>query len=199
MEIDELKAMWLQYDNKLDNLEKLNKRLIFETLSKKPQQKINWRKYQSLYGLIAVPVILIVALHPNFTLANLDWKFILGCILTLSVIVYVSVINFKSYMILKGIRVNSDSLVESIKKVVEFKQLFNRRWRDAIFFYPIIYIGCLLIGWNSFRFDTKTILSLVFLFIVTYLININVPKAYRSRVERLEKELQELKDYTNGF
>jgi len=199
MEIDELKAMWLQYDSKLNNLEKLNKRLIFETLSKKPQQKINWRKFQSIFGLISVPVILIIALHPNFTQANLDWKFFIGCALTLSVIVFLSIVNVKSYLILKGINLNTDSLLESTKKVVEFKQIFNKRWKHAIFIYPIIYIGVLLIAWNSFKFDTKTILSLILLFVVTYIINIIMPKAYQSRVERLEKEVQELKDYTEGF
>jgi len=199
MEIDELKAMWLNYDSKLNNLEKLNKRLIIEVLSKKPQRKINWRKFQSIYGLIAVPVILIVALHPNFTQANLDLKFFVGCILTISVIVFLSIVNVKSYLILKGINLNTDSLIESTKKIVAFKQIFNKRWKHAIFTYPIIFAGVLLIAWNSFRFDTKTILSLVILFVVTYIINITMPKAYQIRIERLEKEVQELKDYTEGF
>jgi len=38
MEIEQLKTIWQQYDLKLNNLEKLNKKLIMETLSKKASE-----------------------------------------------------------------------------------------------------------------------------------------------------------------
>ena len=50
MEYEELKLMWEKYDNKLDYLEKLNKKLIRETLFKRPRRKLNWHRFQSIFG-----------------------------------------------------------------------------------------------------------------------------------------------------
>jgi hypothetical protein len=102
MEYDELKSMWEQYNSKLDNLEKLNKKIILENLSGKPKRKINWYKFQSLYGLLAVPIILAVALYPTYTTAKFDWKFISGALMILAVVIYVSYYNYKSICRLKG-------------------------------------------------------------------------------------------------
>ena len=97
MEIEELKAIWQQYDSKLDNLERLNKKLIMETLSKKPQKKLNWMKYRSAYSMFIVPFALAVSLSPNFRVDNVDLKFLIGCMLTLASVVYLTWINLKNY------------------------------------------------------------------------------------------------------
>lgn len=195
MEYEELEQLWKKYDSKLDNLEKMNKKLIKETLLKKPTRKINWHKFNSLYGLIMMPIILIVALHPNFTRENLNWKLITGGILILSVVIYLGYINLKSYLILKKIELSKDSVVDSANRVIEFKKMFNTTWKHAFFYYPLIYLGVLLIAWNSFTFTSKSITFLVGLFIITYLINIFVPKTYTNRITRLEKDIMNLKEY----
>lgn len=195
MEYEELEQLWKKYDSKLDNLEKMNKKLIKETLLKKPTRKINWHKFNSLYGLIMMPIILIAALHPNFTRENLNWKLITGGILILSVVIYLGYINLKSYLILKKIELSKDSVVDSANRVIEFKKMFNTTWKHAFFYYPLIYLGVLLIAWNSFTFTSKSITFLVGLFIITYLINIFVPKTYTNRITRLEKDIMNLKEY----
>ncbi|MCE5224935.1 MAG: hypothetical protein LLG05_03655 [Porphyromonadaceae bacterium] len=95
MEIEELKLMWKQYDERLDKLEMLNKKVIQETLLKKSYKKINWQKFKSSYSLIATPIILLIALHPNFKMENINWIFITGCIMVISVLIYVSFISLK--------------------------------------------------------------------------------------------------------
>ena len=121
MEIEELKTIWQKYDSKLDNLEKLNKKLIMDTLSKKPQKKLNWMKYRSFFSLFLVPVILILLLHDNFRIENIDAKFIIGCLLILIFIVVVSYLKFKCFTALKGVDLSTDSIIESVRKVTEFK------------------------------------------------------------------------------
>jgi hypothetical protein len=197
MEYEEIKTMWEKYDNKLNNLEKINKKLIRETLLKKPRRKLNWHKFQNIYGLIALPVIIIVALHPDFKRESLDLKFLIGCILTIGVIIYVSILNFKSYSILKRIDLDSDTVLESASKVADFKKSYNFRWKHAIVYYPLIYAGGLLITWKGFNSDTITIVFLIALFVITYIMNIIGPKLYRDRIQRLEKEIINLKEYTD--
>ena len=168
MEYEELEKLWNKYDSKLDNLEKMNKKLIRDSLLKKPTRKLNWHKFNSIYGLIALPIILFVALYPNFTKENLDLKLIIGCILCLLVIAYISILNIKSFRILNTIRLEKDSILVSANKIVEFKKLINSRVKHAFVYYPIITLGVLLIAWDSFFFDTKTIVFLVVIFLITY-------------------------------
>jgi hypothetical protein len=195
MELEELKSIWAKYDSKLDNLEKMNKKLIRETLLKRPRRKLNWYKFQSLYGLIAVPIILIVAMLSNFKEENLNLLFLCGCVLTFGVIIYLSYLQLKGYFILKKIDFETDPIMVSAAKIAEFKTLFNTRWKHAVYYYPIIFLGTIFLAWNRFRFDSKTIIFIVLLFIITYAINIKGPKLYRDRVQRLENDLKDLKEY----
>lgn len=196
MEYDELKSMWEQYNSKLDNLEKLNKKIILENLSRKPNRKISWHRFQSIYGLIAVPVILAVALYPTYTTAKFDWKFILGALMILSVVIYVSYYNYKSFRTIKSVNIGTDPILESVKKIIAFKEIFKLRWKSAFFYYPVIFAGAILIGWNRFEFNKGTIIYLVVLFLLTYMMNIFGPKSYTKRLTRLEKDVLELKEYT---
>ena len=102
MEIEELKTIWKKYDSKLDNLEKLNKRLILDNLSKKPQKKLNGMKYRSFLSIFLIPVVLILGLHDIFRVENIDLKFIIGCVLTLTFASVMCYMNFKGFMELKG-------------------------------------------------------------------------------------------------
>ena len=196
MEYEEIEKLWKKYNNRLENLEKMNRKLLKETLLKKPRRKLNWHKFNSLYGLIMVPIILVVALHPNFKKGSFDWKMICGIILTLSVVIYISLLNLKSYLLLKKIDLSTDSILDSAGRIIRFKKLFNSRWKSAFFYYPVLCMGVVLIAWKSFNFDIKTILSLIFLFLVTYSINIFGPKSYLKRISKLEKDIMDLREYS---
>lgn len=195
MEYDELKSMWDKYDDKLNNLERLNKKLIRETLLMKPRRKLNWQKFHIIYGLILLPVILILVLHPYFKITNLDIKFLLGCILTIGGGVYYTFINLRKYVILNRIDLDSDTVLKSASKIADFKISFNSSWKHTIAYYPMLYFGLILIAWKGFNFDAKTITYLIILFIITYAINIKGPKIYGGRLNRLEKDIIDLKEY----
>jgi hypothetical protein len=195
MDYEELKSMWEKYDSKLDNLEKMNKKIILETLLTKPRKKLKWFRFRNIYNLIAVPVILMIVVSPNLKPENFDIKFLIGSLFVLGVIIYITYLQFKSYLVLKQINFDTDSVMESAAKINKFKSLYNSRWKHAVIYYPIIYSGFILIGWNSFYFSTGNIAFLVALFIITYAINIRVPKLYRDRIQRLEKDIVNLKEY----
>jgi len=195
MEYDELKSMWDKYDDKLNNLERLNKKLIRETLLMKPRRKLNWQKYRSMYGLIIGPVILIIVLHPLFKVSNLDFNFFLGCILTIGGMVYVTLLNLKIYLILNRIDLDSDTVLESASKVADYKIFYNSKGKHAIVYYPILSAGIILIAWKGFNFDARTIAFIIIYFIITYAINIKSPKIYGGRLNRLEKDIIDLKEY----
>jgi len=197
MEIEELKTIWQQYDSKLDNLEKLNKKLILETLSKKPQKKLNWMKYQSLFNLIVSPVLIILSLHNNFRIENIDSKFIIGCILTLPIIVYLCYVEFKSFMTLKDVDVSNDSIIESARKVSAFKSIVANRLKFTLLTFPILCFGLTLIIWKSFISNSHTIIYMLSLIVVIVVLTIKQFKSRKEKIDQLHKEILDLNEYAN--
>jgi len=196
MEYKELEVLWKQYDEKLNNLEKINSKLLKETLLKKPQKKLNRLKFTNLYGVISIPIIILIAQHPNFRTENIDWKFILGCVLTFVVILYLCIEQFRCYLILRKIDLSIDSAIQSLNKVVKLKTIANNFQKSVFFYYPIICLGITLISWNNFVFSTNTIIFLSVLFIVTYCLNIWGTTMHKGRINNFEKDIAELKEYT---
>jgi len=194
MEIEELKTIWQQYDNRLDHLEKLNKKLILETLSKKPQKKLNWIKYRSFFSIFMLPVVLTLGLHDLFRIENIDLKFIIGSLLILVFVVIISYLNLKGYMVLKGVDLSNNSIIESARKVTEFKRLFVRKRKFNLMAFPLSFAGILLISWKSFHFDSNTIIFLIGVFVFSLALGYNQLKMYKARIERLEKEIQDLNE-----
>jgi len=195
MEIEELKTIWQQYDNRLDHLEKLNKKLIMETLSKKPQKKLNWMKYRSAYSMFIVPFALAMSLSPNFRVNNVDLKFLIGCVLTLASVVYLTWINFKNYNVLNNMNLGNDSIVDSVRKISDFRRLVIRTKKCILFINPILLAGIIFIGWNTITFNTKTILFYVGLFLLILIVTIIQFKRYKEKIDRIEKELLDINEY----
>jgi hypothetical protein len=197
MDLEELKSLWQQYDHKLNSLEKLNKKLVMESLSKKPQSKLDWMRNKTLLGVILTPILLIVVFYPYLKIENIDWKFILGWILTLTTVIYVAYSSFKSFMILKEINVGGDPIVESVKKVNAYKAIIIRRQKFVWITYPALFAGVLLIAWRGFRFDPKTIFFMVGLFVMVLALGIKQLWIHHKKIDDLEKEITDLKDYTD--
>ena len=196
MEYNELEILWKRYDEKLDNLEKLNKKLLKNTLLQKPQKKLNWLEFESLYGVIAMPIILLIAQHSNFKVENINWIFILGCIITFLGVLYLCIMILRSYLILKKIDLSNDSVMKSLNEIIKLKEISNTLQKSVFIHYPVIYAGLMMIGWNSFVFNTKAIVGLSLIFIITYILNIWGKGKYKERISKLEKDIIELKEYT---
>jgi len=195
MEIEELKKIWSQYDHKLNNLEKLNKKLVMETLIKKPQSKLNRLKFRSIYGIIVGPIVLLIALHPLFKIENIDLKFIVGCILSLAVLVYSCYINLMGFRALKGINLGEDPVIESAHKVTEYKSIMNSSKKYYLIVCFALFAGILLIAWKGLTFNTKTILYMVVIFAFTLAWGIKKMKIQQQKLVVLEKEILDLKEY----
>lgn len=195
MEIEELKTIWQQYDNRLDHLEKLNKKLIMETLSKKPQKKLNWMKYRSAYSMFIVPFALAMSLSPNFRVDNVDLKFLIGCVLTFASVVYLTWINLKNYNALNNINLGSDSIVDSVRKISDFRRLVIRTKECILFVNPILLAGIMFIGWNTITFNAKTILFYAGLFLLILIVTIIQFKRYKEKIDKIEKEILDINEY----
>ncbi len=194
MEIEELKSIWQQYDNRLDHLEKLNKKLILETLSKKPQKKLNWIKYRSFFSIFMLPVVLTLGLHDLFRIENIDLKFIIGFLLTLVFVVVLSYLNIKGFMLLQGVDLSNNSILESARKVTEFKRLFVRKRKFNLMAFPVFFVGVLLISWQALDFHSNILFILIIVGVFSMFMGYKDLKLYKGKIERLEKEIHDLNE-----
>jgi len=195
MEYEELKAMWEKYDSKLDNLEKLNKKLLIETLQKKPRHKLFLLKYKSIFSIIVYPIVLTILLYPHFRSENIDWVFFTGCIFTISVLFYSIYINLKTFIAFNDLDLGKDSAIETAKKSNKIKSVFNTRYRNALISLPLLYSGIVLIEWNGIAFNTLTITFIVALFILLFLYNLKGSGVHKKMIDKFEKDILELKEY----
>lgn len=195
MEYEELQTLWKTYDQKLDRLEKLNKKLIIETCSKKSQKRINWLQYRNYYGLIMLPVILIVALHPQFKASNVDTKFIIGVILLLGLIVHSTWHFITGINQLRKVNLINDNVIESITKINNYKRIVIRDFKSLFITMPVALAGVLLIGWKGFHFDQNLILFIIGLILFTLLWGKRQLKGLTKRIDKLLTDIQELEEY----
>ena len=166
-----------------------------ETLSKKPRKKLNWMKYRSAYSMFIVPFALAVSLSPNFRVDNVDLKFLIGCVLTLASVVYLTWINLKNYNALNNMNLGDDSIVDSVRKISDFRKLVIRTKKYILFINPILLAGIIFIGWNTITFNTKTILFYAGLFLLILIVTIIQFKRYKEKIDRIEKELLDINEY----
>lgn len=195
MEYEELQNLWKTYDQKLDRLEKLNKKLILETYSKKSQRRINWFQYRNFYSLIMMPVVIIVALHPQFKDSNVDTEFIIGAVLLLGLIVHSTWHFITGIKQLKKVNLINDNVIESATKINDYKRIVIRGYKSLFITMPVACAGVLLIGWKGFHFDQNLILLIIGITLFAFIFGKQQLKERTKRIDKLLIDIQELKEY----
>ena len=74
MEYEELKSLWEKYDKRLDHLEKMNEKILFESLSRKPKRMISFLKYKCIYTIMVYPFSLLLIIYANFNIENIGLR-----------------------------------------------------------------------------------------------------------------------------
>ncbi len=195
MEYEELKNIWEQYDQKLNNLEKLNKKMITEILTKKPQRKLNRLLFQNIYGMLIAPIVLSVVLHPYFQQENFDVKFIIGCGFLATAISTIIYIYYKGYISLRKINLQNDSVMESVQKVNDFKNTLYGKMKFIHIMSLFLFVGIILIIWNGLHFDTKTILGITGIVLFNVFWTNKKSKIHSNKIEQMKEDILELEDY----
>jgi len=195
MEYEELQALWKTYDQKLDKLEKLNKTLVAETLARKPQKKIQQWMLKNIYGMLVGPIVLSIVLYPYFRIENVNIRFIIGCVLTLAVMINLIYIYYKGYTSLQKIDLLNDPVIQSVKKVNALKTILFGNIKYHYLLSLTLLVGILLIIWDDFHFSAKTISFLVayvalMIFWMRKKVSIHV-----SKLEKLKSDISQLEEY----
>jgi len=193
MELEELNTLWQKIDRKLDNLGKINKKMIFESVTKDRQKKLNRERYQYLFGLIIGPLGVTFFSFPWS--GYFDWKILLGILFEGIYVTYSIFMSIRIIRALRSIDLNNDSILESVKKISYFKRISNAGLKFSYILSPLALSGALLVSWDHFVFDYKTIaFLLVVSFVSSFLLYINY-RIKQRRYDNLESEILELNEY----
>ncbi len=192
MEYEELVSLWGKFDNKLNRLEELNTTIIKERLIKKPKRKLNFFKYKTIQSMLIFPLAILLLISPNILAMNYDWKFFLGGVFVLSILVYVVFINIKTYRAFSSLNIGIDSVIESAQKSNKIKQIFKARYKYARFNMPIIFAGVLLIKWNAINFDLSMIIFISTLFTILFVYNIFGPNIHKNMIKKWTMDIDEI-------
>jgi len=111
------------------------------------------------------------------------------------VLIYLSYTNFKRFRALESINLGEDPVIESVHKVNEYKSIMNSSKKYYLIICLALFAGVLLIVWKGFTFNIKTILYMVALFSFTLVWGIKKFKIQHQKIEILEKEILDLKEY----
>jgi hypothetical protein len=97
---------------------------------------------------------------------------------------------------LKKIDLNTDSVIQSLHKVVKLKTIANNFQKHVFLYYPMVFLGCILMARRDIIPSTYSIIFFSVFFGITYCLNIWGVRKYKGRINRLEKDIIELKEYT---
>jgi len=196
MEYKELEILWKQYDERLDKLEEINRKLLNETLLQKPQKKLRRLELNIVLSLIA-PLFVFIFFRHNFKIENIEWNCILGWTLLLICILFLFIRNLIFYVIFKKINLSSDTVIQSLGKITKLKMASNNFQKHFFLCFPIIFLGLILIAWNNIDFNVSVIVVLCISFIAIYYVAaMNAGSHYNEKIGELEKDIIELKKYT---
>jgi len=196
MEYAELEKLWKTYDSKLNRLERLNKRLIIESLAKKQQKKINWLQFRNYYGLIIVPIALIIALHPQIKKGSIDdIKFVTGVMLLLAAIGYNTWHTISLIKTLKKVDLIKDTVIKSASKLNEYKKVVVSRFKTVYISMPITLAAVILIGWKDLQFGQNFYLLTLGLILFIVIKGNQQLQVFKKRMDKMINDINELKEY----
>ena len=96
---------------------------------------------------------------------------------------------------MKKINIGEDPIIESANKVNDYKGIINIRQKYVWISHHLLFAGVLLIAWNVFSFNNKTILIMAGLYVFPLALGIIQLKNQRGKIEKLAKEILDLKEY----
>jgi hypothetical protein len=195
MELEELKNMWQEYDSKLNNLEKMNRKLLMETLSQKPKRRINYMRFQNTYGIIIAPLVLAVVFYPYIKPENINMPFIAGWIFILAAVIFGIYNNLRRLKAVKVINIENDTVSSSLKKTTDLQAIYHTTQLYTYVCVPVMFAGILMILWKNLTLNTSTILFMIGLLGFTLFYGIKQFKNQINRIEKLKKELNDLDIY----
>lgn len=190
MEIDEIKASWLQHEKMLVDNTRMNNDLLIKLLLKNAEKRIDWLKVKSLLGLILpiIAIIFIVIPRIQFTL---EADFIIGTVLFVSLSVLTYIWAIKLYLRIE--RLNPSGPVTAVSKELKSLEKYKLKIRrQGLMLAPLMIIGVFLSA--GIPFLSSKMIPFYVLMLISFLIGnyVQAKHGLVAQVRKIDREIEEI-------
>lgn len=194
MEIKEIEHMWKQFDQKLSNLEKLNKEIIARMIKKKVTFRVNWMKVQGFLSLFVAPVIAVFVIYP-MAQGN-EWKVLLGKGVVYAILFYGFIASLIYFIKLFKINIQADTVVSTKQKILAVKKYFGQlqNWRMWVNGAMIFAIALIIWDKSLANNPDKVVTFLLLVAAISIWIKYKKKLYFSIPVRKIEQEIKELEE-----
>lgn len=190
MEIDEIKASWLQHEKMLVKNTRMNNDLLIKLLLKNAEKRIDWLKVKSLLGLILpiIAIIFIVIPRIQFTL---EADFIIGTVLFVSLSALTYIWAIKLYLRIE--RLNPSGPVTAVSKELKSLEKYKLKIRrQGLMLAPLMIIGVFLSA--GIPFLSSKMIPFYVLMLISFLIGnyVQAKHGLVAQVRKIDREIEEI-------
>lgn len=193
MELSELQNLWSNNDQKLEENLRLNREILKQLLLRKPERRISWLKFHSLYRVV-LPLIILPVFISEIKFRD-ETSFYIGIFLfgSFSTLTYAWAIMY----FLKAIKIDfSNQIILMRKQIAELEKWRLRTTKIGLLLVPIALIGIYLTAGFKFKVHEITFYSLtpLLLALIVFVSSVYITFKYSisERFRKLNQEIAEL-------
>lgn len=191
MEFSELQNLWFDNDQKLKENLRLNREILKQLLQKKPERRISWIKFHSIFNLI-LPLVILPIVISQIKFRD-EFSFYIGVFLfgSFCILTYVWAIMY----FLKVMRIDFTNQIVLLKKqITELEKSKLKTTKIGYLLVPFALTGIYLIA--DIRIHKITFYSLLplFLTLIVFVSSVYITFKYSifERFRKLNQEITEL-------
>jgi hypothetical protein len=204
MELEKLKSMWQEQNNKLNENLNLNNKILENTFKQQAngvvERLLRW-EYFSLIEFIIFLIFMGVATYKSMN----DWRFLVSGMFIVGFLALCVIISIQNIQMIIKINLFSNSIVETKRTILKYQKIANKGLKIFLYTIPLVILTFILVGVNFVRginlFDYPVFFSVLAasIILVSYIIAIISNKTIFTRkfiqinnsLEELEKFIKE--------
>lgn len=197
MEVNDLKNIWNAFNQNIDRVEKINKQALKQMISRKSEIKLQIMKFQSILGILVIPLILIFVFIPVIINIEKTLFLVIGLVLISLVFIYGFIQALNLYKLLSLIRPAFEPVIKTQERILTLKRFVVQLRKNRNILVPIEMSAIVLIMWDHLNYELPMKLALlVGTSIGIYFWGNLKHKLYlQDRIKSIDIEMNELKEY----
>ncbi|MCD8043401.1 MAG: hypothetical protein LUH10_10090 [Tannerellaceae bacterium] len=201
MELDDLKATWQEYNEKLDRNLRLNEELLRRVSLKQSHSEAKSllsMEYLSLSICIVTTIVLMLVTLRIYT----DTPYLITGIIAFIIFVICVYNNIHKIKVLSGINYYSSPVLEVQKTIVHFEQIYHKAKKTELLLTPFILVTALailkkgIIGIDIFAQPIEFLASILFCLVICIPLSFWMYKHYyEKRIARIHEFLNSIEEF----
>lgn len=196
MENGDLKSIWNTFDENLNSIEKTEKHILKQMISRKSELRLQIMKFQGILSVLTAPLLLIFIIIPMIMNSESTPYLIVGVVLITAVFIFGVIQGINYYKLLNLIRPAYEPVIKTQERILALKKFMVRLRKYRNFLFPVLASAFVLVLWDKINYELhiKIALLIVANIAIYFWGNLKYKLYFRDRIDLIELEMNELKD-----